>query len=146
MTSINASTRVEFFVFIARRQLFKMPKPYSDDLRWRMIYNRVFYARSYEEIATLLFVSPRTVYRTVRTFLYTGDVKPCHLGRPSDSTTLFPHEEYIIMDCILQSPQIQLNEIANHIVNTTGSAFGPRTLCRAIYRLGITCKKVLEVI
>ena len=46
----------------------------------------------------------------------------------------------------MHSPQIPPNEIANHIVNTTGSVFGPRTLCRAIYRLGITRKKVLEII
>jgi transposase len=111
-----------------------------------MIYQRLFYGRSYEEIALQLFVSSRTVYRTVSTFMNTGDVKPCRLGRPSGSITLFPHEEYIIMDCILQTPEIQLNEIANHIVKTTGSAFGPRTLCRALYRLGITRKKVLVAI
>ena len=46
------------------------------------------------------------------------------------------------MDCLLRSPQMQLHEIANHISNATGSAFGPRTLCRAVYRLGITRKKV----
>ena len=45
------------------------------------------------------------------------------------------------MDCLLRSPQMQLHEIANHISNATGSAFGPRTLCRAMYRLGITRKK-----
>ena len=91
---------------------------------------------------TQLFVSSKTVYRTIRTFLNTGDVKPCRLGRPSESVTLFEHEEYILMECILQTPQIQLHEIANHIFNATGSAFGPQTLCRTMYRLGITRKKV----
>ncbi len=120
----------------------KMPKPYSDDLRWRMIYQRLFYERSYEEIASQLFVCPKTVYRTIRKFLNTSDVKSSPLGRPTGSVTLFPHEEYIIMDCILRTPQIQLHEIANHIFNVTGSAFGPETLCRAVYRLGITRQKV----
>ena len=46
------------------------------------------------------------------------------------------------MDCLLQAPQIQLSEIANYITNATGSTFAPQTLCRAIYRLGITRKKV----
>ena len=46
------------------------------------------------------------------------------------------------MECILQTPQIQLHEIANHIFNASGSAFSPQTLCRAMYRLGITRKKV----
>ena len=120
----------------------KMPRPYSDDLRWKMVYQKLFYEKSYEEIALQLFVCPKTVYRTIRTFLNTGDVKPCRLGRPTLSITLFPHEEYIIMDCLLRTPQMQLHKIANHISNATGSAFGPRTLCRAVYRLGITRKKV----
>ncbi len=116
--------------------------PYSDDLRWTMVYQRIFYQRSYDEIASQLFVCPKTVYRTIRTFLNTGDVKPCRLGRPSGSVTLFDHEEYILMECILQAPQIQLHEIANYISNATGSAFSPQTLCRTVYRLGITRKKV----
>ena len=106
-----------------------MPRPYSDDLRWRMVYQKLFFEKSYEEIALQLFVSPKTVYPTISTFLNMGDVKPCRLGRPTGSITLLPHEEYIIMDCLLCSPQIQLHEIANHISNATGSAFGPRTLC-----------------
>jgi transposase len=119
-----------------------MPRPYSNDLRWRMIYQRYFYNRSYEDIASQLFVCSKTVYRTVRTFLNTGDVKPCRLGYPTGSITLFPHEEYIIMDCILRNLQMQLHEVADNIANATGSAFGPGTLCRALYRLGITRKKV----
>ncbi len=121
---------------------WKMPRPYSDDLRWRMVYQRLFYERSIEEIAAQLFVCPKTVYRTLSTFWNTGDVKPCRMGRPTGSVSLFPHEEYIIIDCLLRTPQIQLNEIASHIINATGSAFGPETLCRALYRLGITRKKV----
>ncbi len=91
-----------------------MPRPYSDDLRWRMVYQRIFYQRSYDEIASQLFICPKTVYQTIRTSLNTGNVKPCRLGRPSGSVTLFEHEEYILMECILRTPQIQLHEIANH--------------------------------
>jgi transposase len=102
-----------------------MPRPYSDDLRWRMVYQKPFYEKSYEEIALQLFVCPKTVYRTIRTFLNTGDVKPCRPGRPTGSITLFPHEEYIIMDCLLRTPQIQLHEIENHISNATGLHLAP---------------------
>ena len=99
---------------------------------------KTFFKKSYEEIALQLFVSPKHVYWTISTFLNTRDVKPCRLGRQTGSITLFPHEEYIIMDFLVRSPQMQLHEVANHISNATGSAFGPRTLCRAVYRLGIT--------
>ena len=72
--------------------LYTMPRPYSaHDLRWRMVYQRLFYQRRYKEIASQLFVCPKTVYRTI-TFLNSGDVKPYRLGRPTGSTSLFDHE------------------------------------------------------
>ena len=91
----------------------------------------IIYQRSYDEIASQLFVCLKTVYRTIRTFLNMGDVKPCRLGRPSGSVTLFEHEEYILMECILQTPQIQLHEIANHIFNATAwfSIYGGQLVC-----------------
>ena len=59
-----------------------MPRPYSDALRWRMVYQRLFYQRSYEEIASQLFACPKTVHPTI-TFLSSGDVKSYRLGRPT---------------------------------------------------------------
>ena len=47
------------------------------------------------EIASQLFVSTKTVYRTYQTFINTGDVKPCVAGRSNYTNTFFPHEEYI---------------------------------------------------
>ncbi len=46
-----------------------------------------------------LFAQKPFTYRTIRTFLNTGDVKSYRLGRPSRSVTLFEHEEYILMEC-----------------------------------------------
>ena len=72
--------------------LHTMSRPYSaHDLRWRMVYQRLFYQRRYKEIASQLFVCPKTVYRTI-TFLNSGDVKPYRLGRPTGSASLFDHE------------------------------------------------------
>ena len=119
-----------------------MPRPYADDLRWRMVFQHKLYQRTYENIASDLFVCRKTVQRTCRTFYNTGDVRACRVGRPTGSTTLFPHEEYIIMDAILKKSNIQLHEIVNKIVNSTGSAFSVETLCRTIHKLGITRKKV----
>ncbi len=101
------------------RQCLKMQKPYSEDLRWRIIYERFFCKKSYSKIAAGLFVSRKTLMRMVRTFIDIGDVKPCRLGCSTGKTTLFPHEEFIIMDCLLSMPQIKLHEIANYIFNTT---------------------------
>ena len=52
-----------------------MSRPYWDDLRWRMILQRLFYERSFAEIASKLFVCSETVRRPVSSFLNCGDVK-----------------------------------------------------------------------
>ena len=63
---------------------------YSAHLRWRMVYQRLFYQRRYKEIASQLFVCPKTV-----SFLNSGDVKPYRLGRPTGRASSFDHEESI---------------------------------------------------
>ena len=101
-----------------------MPRPFSDDLRWRIeriIYQHLFYAKTYQEIATNLFVSPMTVKRTCANFYANGDVKPWPIGHDR-------YEEYMIMECLLEHPEMQLNEIASKIFHATGSAFSPQTI------------------
>ena len=61
----------------------KMARPYSEDLRWRMIFQRLFHERIYAEIASQLFVCPETVRRTVSNVLNAGDVKPGLQDRPA---------------------------------------------------------------
>ena len=78
--------------------------------------------------------------KSIHLFAKTRGGENCSGLGNEPSVTLFEHEEYILMECILQTPQIQLHEIANHIFNASGSAFSPQTLCRAMYRLGITRK------
>ena len=53
-----------------------------------------------------LFV-PKLFWRACISLFNTGEVKLCSLGRPTGRLTLFPHEECIITDYILQTPQIQ---------------------------------------
>ena len=119
-----------------------MSRPYSaHDLRWRMVYQRLFYQRRYKEIASQLFVCPKTVYRTI-TFLNSGDVKPYRLGRRTEARVYSIMKGLSIMDCILRTSQIRLHEIANYITSATGSSFRPQTLCHAVHMLGMTRKNV----
>ena len=101
--------------------LYTMPRPYwADDLRWRMVYRRLFYQRRYKEIASQLFVCPKTVYRTI-TFLNSDDVKPYRLGRPTGSASLFYHKESIHIGLYSSST----SDTANYIISVTGSSFRP---------------------
>ena len=43
-----------------------MPRPYSDDLRWRAIWMKEFLGYSVDDVAATLFMSPRTVERYIQ--------------------------------------------------------------------------------
>ena len=109
-----------------------------------MVYQRLFYQRSYKEITSQLFVCPKTVYRMIiYTFLNSGDVKPYRLGRPILEARVYSIMKSLsIMDCILRTTRIRLHEIANYITSATSSSFRPQTLCHAVHMLGMTRKNV----
>lgn len=52
-----------------------MPKPYSNDLRWRVVWLYV-HNLTMSEIAKQLCVSKRTVYRYIDQFERSGDITP----------------------------------------------------------------------
>ena len=66
-----------------------MPKPYSDDLQWRLVWLKLFYGMSNIEISSTLFVSPKTVSRIYRLFVNTGNVTSTVFGRPKGTTKLY---------------------------------------------------------
>ena len=53
-----------------------MPKAYSVDLRWRAVWLHVVSGMSSAEIAVVLFMAERSVYRYLALFHATGSVDP----------------------------------------------------------------------
>lgn len=119
-----------------------MPAAYSEDLRWRVVWHKFPLMKSDEEIACELFLSPRTVMRICHKFVMTGSVLAYKDGRPVGTTTLHQHEEYILLEAIVNEPATRLHQLATTIQEQTGSEFDISTLCRALHRLGFTNKKV----
>ena len=120
-----------------------MPKPYSDDIRWRIVWQRLFYNRSSVRVAADLFVCRRTVDRIFTLFINTGNVKSPHkFGRPVGTTTLYQHEELVICEMVIRRPYIYLKEIASELQNGTGRQLSIPSMCAAVHRLGFTRKKV----
>ena len=52
----------------------KMPKSYSEDLRWRAVWLHIAQGMSYKEISRLLYMSERSVLRYMELFHATGTV------------------------------------------------------------------------
>ena len=62
----------------------KMPKSYSEDLRWRAVWLAVVRGLSVREIASVLFMCEKSVHRYLSLFHSTGSVAPKqHTGGPS---------------------------------------------------------------
>ena len=70
---------------------------YSEDLRWRMVYQREVLGLSYRKIAGNLNFDHSTVSRVVTRFQAIGDVTPTwQPGKRSDLTTT---DELVILEC-----------------------------------------------
>lgn len=119
-----------------------MPKALSNDIRNRIIWSKFIMQERNEEIAMKLFVSPRTVSRICNKYLRQGSVDANKTGRPRGSTVLHPHEEYILMKSVLEKPDLRLHELADIMLEQTGSMFSLSTLWRELGRQGFTNKKV----
>ena len=121
-----------------------MPKAYSFNLRWRILWQKLLYQKTDEQVAADLFVCPRTVQRVYSLFLATGDVQSQQTGRPKDSTSLFPHEEYFIVDLLFRRPTIQLAELGEELVSAFGTRLSLKCLFSTLKHLGFTRKKVSD--
>ena len=73
-----------------------MPKSYSEDLRWRAVWQRHLQSKSVVAIARDLYVSPRSVERWVKSFDVTGNVGPKGY-RHRSSRKLSEFEELIVL-------------------------------------------------
>ena len=92
-----------------------MPAAYSENLRWRVVWHKLLLMKSDEEIACELFLSPRTVMGICNKFVITGSVLAYKDGRPVGTTTLHQHEEYILLEAIVNEPATRLHQLATTI-------------------------------
>ena len=77
----------------------KMPKAYSEDLRWRAVWLNIVRGMSCKDIATTLFMCEKSVQRYLALFHSNGSVTPqTPTGGPSK--TLNELEEFTVMHAV----------------------------------------------
>ena len=82
-----------------------MPKAYSVDLRWRAVWLHVVSGMSSAEIAVVLFMAERSVYRYLALFHATGSVDPKeHKSGPGK--VLNDLEQFTIMQSLIHKPML----------------------------------------
>ena len=115
---------------------------YSQDLRWRMVWQKEAQGRTCKEVALNLGVDAATVSRTVARFRETGGVQK----RKHPSTRVFRKLtaplELMIIHFVLKRPGAYLHEIASELFDTTGADISLSTICNFLKRIGFTRQKL----
>ena len=117
--------------------------PYSSDLRWRIVWQRIGMEYSFRTIAESLNISLGTAFNVFKTFEATGEIefkRRKYLGIIVDSNTIL-----LILAIVLENPYLNLSEILQKIYDCTGKKICPSTLCCVMHKHGITRKKIQHI-
>ena len=121
-----------------------MPLTLSSDLIWRIVWLHHYKELNKKDIADLLYVHITTVTRIIALFDTSGDVAPVSykhgpkhmLGQPEESS---------ILESLMATPGIYLNELQQELYRSTGTWASISTIFRTIRRLGFTRKRLRHV-
>ena len=121
-----------------------MPRPYSIDFRWRIVWLSVVNHWDANDISQFLCVSERTVRRLVTLFQQTGDIKPKSY-RHGSPKLMGDHEQLLLLKLILSYPGIYmyLHEIQAKLTATLRVTISPATICSTSKFIGCT-RQVLQ--
>jgi transposase len=117
-----------------------MPKPYSADLRGRVVTAVLDGGQSRQAVARRFRVGRSTVYRWVETAESEGRLvaKPMRGGPPP---TIRDDGEAALRRLVAGDNHLTLAEYRDRLAEETGIRVHPWTLGRALRRLGLTRKK-----
>ena len=115
---------------------------YSDDLRWRMVYQRLALDFSCKRVATNLGVDPSTVSRTVQLFKRTGSVDKKHYDCSNLPRKLTDVVQFLILQLIMERPGIYLHELQTEIKRAVELDVAQSTLCQFLHTQGFSRQKM----
>ena len=121
-----------------------MPRSYSTDLRWRIVWLHYYKEKSFEEIEELLFVSARSIRRYIALFDETGDVSPAS-QRHGPPKRLDAFEEMSHVQSLVNKPDMYLEELRQELIQATGTDVSLSTICRTLKYLGFSRKKLRHI-
>ena len=83
---------------------------YSDDVRWRIIWQKEVLKLTDKEVAANLCISPSTVQRIIK--LFTGGISKRSYSSEQAHRSITKPVEFFIVDLLLEKPGIYLREVA----------------------------------
>lgn len=115
---------------------------YSEDMKWRMVWQSEALGLQYSDIAANLGVDSATVCRTVTRFRESGAVQKKKHPSLRAYNKLTTPLELMIVHLVLKRPGIYLHEIATELLETTGASLSLSTICRFLKKMGFTRQRL----
>jgi transposase len=118
-----------------------MPREYSEDLRWRVVYLESESHNS-QEISKILFISKSTVNNILKTFAKWGCVINPFKGAPGRKKKFSRKELQMLKQLVKEKVDWYLDELLVEMERLTGKSSSVPALWRSLNYCGITYKKV----
>ena len=115
---------------------------YSDDLRWRVIWQREGLGYTYSKIAKNLCIDAN---RILRLLLRSGSVSKRKYPSDRSFRKLTKPAELFILNILLMRPGIMLLEIHRELQNTLLIHISISTICNFLHKNGFTRQKLCAV-
>ena len=115
---------------------------YSEDLRWRMVWQKEALGHTYEGVAKNLGVDKATVWRTVSLFQETGNVTKKVYPKEKAFRMLTTPAQLLIFHLVCQNPGIYLSEIQTELQQTLLISVSISTICKFLKKNGFTRQKL----
>ena len=115
---------------------------YSEDLRWRIVWQRDALQLSIDSIASNLCIHKSTVSRILTLFHGTGTVSKKPYPTEKAHRKLTPPVQLLILHLVIKRPGIYLREIQEELVNTLHVDVDVSTISRCLHSSGFTRQKL----
>ena len=117
---------------------------YSEDIRWRMVWQREVQGLTLERVACNLSVDVSTVHRIVKKFEETGSVskKKYSIVNRQQLQKLTKPVQLTVLHLVLQRPSIYLWELQQELYSMFGLEVSVASLCNFLKKSNFSRKKM----
>ena len=121
-------------------------KAYSEDLRWRVVWQKEAMGLKLKEIARNLSIDTSTACRIHRKFISSGSVsKKLYPSGSRPTKKLTDTVQMLILNIVVESPQLYLREIIARVLMYTGFELSPALLCGFLHKMNFSRQKMQMV-
>lgn len=119
--------------------------PYSEDLRWKMVWQKEILGLTYSSIARNLSVDESTVMRILKLFWMTGLVAKRSYPSKRAYRDLTNSAQIFIINIVVQKPGIYLEEIKKELEDFMLVDISVSTICKFLHKNGFTRQRLRAV-